>query len=164
MRRLVCFTIVLLSLSSGLAAAEPAKPDAAEDFRYSPNWPEPPDTGSLVMRLGFATVTTLGLCVATLVIGRRWLQRPTSASGSRKLHIEESVVLNNRATLFLVKVGDSHLVAGTDAGGLRSLIVLPTAFQEVLDQQLEAPQTADAAAIGAAAAPSPLVSLTARAA
>jgi flagellar biogenesis protein FliO len=53
------------------------------------------------------------------------------------LQIEESVVLGHRATLFLVKIGECHLVAGTDAGGLKSLIVLPTTFAEALDQQIE---------------------------
>lgn len=141
MRRWFCFAVVLLSLSSGLCAAEPAKPEAAEDFSYSPNWPAPPDTSGMLLRLGFGTVTTLGLCVATLVFGKRWLQRSENKTTSRKLQIEESVVLGNRATLYLVKVGESHLVAGTDAGGLKSLIVLPTAFQEVFDQQVEAGQS-----------------------
>lgn len=108
------------------------------DFSYSPNWPEPPDTSGMLLRLAFGTVVTLGLCVATLLAGRRWLQRPGDPSSAKKLQIEESVVLGHRATLFLVKVGDTHLVAGTDATGLKSLLVLPTSFTDVLDQQVEA--------------------------
>ncbi|MCX7418286.1 MAG: flagellar biosynthetic protein FliO [Planctomycetia bacterium] len=115
--------------------------ESGVDFSYSPNWPEPPDTSGLLLRLALGTVATLGLCVATLVVGRRWLQRPNDPNSTKKLQIEESVVLGHRATLFLIKVGDTHLVAGTDANGLKSLIVLPTSFAEVLDQQVEATET-----------------------
>lgn len=146
MRRMLLLWLLLLTVTGSLLAADvtPAATDsttgsrdAEADFSYSPNWPEPPDTSGMLLRLGFGTVVTLGLCVATLVLGRRWLQRPTTNSTSRKLVIEESVVLGHRATLFLVKIGENHLVAGTDAGGLKSLIVLPTTFAEVLDQQAE---------------------------
>ncbi len=151
MRRTLLFWLLLLTVVGPLPAAEtpsrtadnPAvESDEGADFSYSPNWPQPPDTSGMLLRLGFGTIATLGLCVATLVLGRRWLQRPTAATTSRKLQIEESVVLGHRATLFLVKVGECHLVAGTDAGGLKSLIVLPTTFAEVLDQQVEATDSA----------------------
>ncbi len=146
MRRILLFWLLLLTVVGPLPAAEtPSRTvanvatsnDEGVDFSYSPNWPQPPDTSGMLLRLGFGTFATLGLCVATLVLGRRWLQRPASHITSRKLQIEESVVLGHRATLFLVKVGESHLVAGTDAGGLKSLIVLPTTFAEILDQQVE---------------------------
>ena len=147
MRRTLLFWLLLLTMTGSLSAADivssgaensPVTRESGTDFSYSPIWPEPPDTSGMLLRLGFGTVVTLGLCVATLVFGRRWLQRPAANSTSRKLQIEESLVLGHRATLFLVKVGDSHLVAGTDASGLKSLIVLPTAFHEVLDQQFDA--------------------------
>lgn len=146
MRRTLLFWLLLLTIVGPLPAADTpsrtaenaaASSDEGVDFSYSPNWPQPPDTSGMLLRLGFGTIATLGLCVATLVLGRRWLQRPAAHITSRKLQIEESVVLGHRATLFLVKIGECHLVAGTDAGGLKSLIVLPTAFAEVLDQQVE---------------------------
>lgn len=120
------------------AKADTDKPGEANvDFSYSPNWPEPPNTNGMLLRLGFGTVVTLGLCAGTLILGRRWLQRPTVGDSTRQLQIEESLVLGHRAMLFLVKVGETQLIAGTDAGGLKSLIVLPTPFHEVLDQQVE---------------------------
>lgn len=147
MRRILLFWLLLLTIVGPLPAADvpsriadhaASSNDEDADFSYSPNWPQPPDTSGMLLRLGFGTIATLGLCVATLVLGRRWLQRPTAATTSRKLQIEESVVLGHRVTLFLVKAGECHLVAGTDAGGLKSLVVLPTTFAEVLDQQVEA--------------------------
>lgn len=151
MRCTAIFGMLVLMLTSTLVDAADVPSHKAEeiapnktavreegvDFSYSPNWPEPPDTSGMLLRLAFGTFATLGLCVATLVVGRRWLQRPTDPSSTKKLQIEESVVLGHRATLFLIKVGDTHLVAGTDAGGLKSLIVLPTTFADVLDQQVE---------------------------
>jgi flagellar biogenesis protein FliO len=137
--------------SAGVAGAAPkdnaSTRESGVDFSYSPNWPEPPDTSGLLLRLVFGTVATLGLCAGTLVVGRRWLQRPTDGKSPKKLQIEESVVLGHRATLFLVKVGETHLVAGTDAGGLKSLIVLPTSFAEVLDQQSEAVESSSTSSV-----------------
>ena len=149
MRHLLLLMTVslLLSAASALPAAEarsrPADAEestASADFEYSPNWPEPPDTTGMLLRLGFGTVVTIGLCVGTMIFGRRWMQRLPAGGSARKLQIEESVTLGNRAVLYLVKIGETHLVAGTDAGGLKSLLVLPTAFQEVLDQQIEPTQ------------------------
>ena len=145
MRRVLCFGLLLLALSNSSAgAADKTTREADSEFSYSPNWPEPPDTSGMLLRLAFGTVATLGLCAATLVFGRRWLQRPAASGSAQKMQIVGSVVLGHRATLFLVKVGDSHLVAGADAGGLKSLLVLPTMFQEVLDQQVEAADIAPA--------------------
>lgn len=149
MRQLVSVLTVslLLAAASMLPAAEARSRSAdaevstaSSDFEYSPNWPEPPDTTGMLLRLGFGTVVTIGLCVGTMIFGRRWMQRLPAGGGARKLQVEESVTLGNRAVLYLVKIGETHLVAGTDAGGLKSLLVLPTAFQEVLDQQMEPAQ------------------------
>lgn len=142
MQRAFGLGVLLLAMAGSLSAAETSTREAGADFSYSPNWPEPPDTSGMLLRLGFGTVVTLGLCVTTLVLGRRWLQRPMVNVTSNKLQIEETIVLGQRATLFLVKVGDSHLVAGTDATGLKSLIALPAAFHEVLEQQVEATEEA----------------------
>ena len=151
MRQSLLICLLLLTATHSLSAADarpreevPAStaPATSDEMTYSPNWPEPPDTSGMLMRLGFGTVVTLALCIATLVLGRRWIQKQTPQSASRKLQIEESIVLGHRATLFLIKVGDSHLVAGTDAGGLKSLIVLPAAFQEVLDRHVDAAEPA----------------------
>ena len=57
------------------------------------------------------------------------------------MHIEGTVSLGNRAVLYLVKVGDTQLVAGTDAAGLKSLIALPASFREAIDEQMAADET-----------------------
>jgi hypothetical protein len=104
---------------------------------YSPKWPEPPNTGALLLRLAIGTVVVLGLCVVTLRFGKPWLQRlqnqvPTGTA----ITVEGSVTLGNRAVLYLVRIGDVRVVAGTDFGGLKSVVALSPSFKEVLDQQI----------------------------
>lgn len=125
-------------------AADPQSADApaaatseTDSLAYSPQWPEPPNTGAMLLRLGLGTAFVLVLCVGSLVLGKPWLQRLQGAKvGNQALQIEGSVTLGNRAMLYLVKVGDIQLVAGTDAAGLKSLIALPTSFKDVLEGQL----------------------------
>lgn len=107
------------------------------ELTYSPQWPAPPDTGAMLLRLVVGTVVVLGLCVGSLWLGKPWLMRLQSINaGGQVLHVEGSVSLGNRAVLYLVKVGDTQLIAGTDATGLKSLLALPASFKEVLDEQM----------------------------
>lgn len=151
MNRWFSLLIVLLSacalIDSGTVRAEDpvvASPptlaaDSAGDLTYTPQWPEPPNTGAMLLRLGLGTAFVLVLCVGSLWLGKPWLQKfQIKGPGGQTLQIEGSVTLGNRAVLYLVKVGDTQLVAGTDAGGLKSLITLPTSFKEVLDEQIPA--------------------------
>ncbi len=111
-----------------------AKPD---DMSYSPQWPEPPNTGAMLVRLCVGTFVVLGVCVGTLWFGKPWLQRlKVAGAGSPSLFIEGSVGVGNRAMLYLVRVGSTQLVVGTDSTGLKSMIVIPATFKEVLDEQV----------------------------
>ncbi|MBI5757124.1 MAG: flagellar biosynthetic protein FliO, partial [Planctomycetales bacterium] len=135
---------LLLWATSGVRAADgqPRKiqaelSSAKPELTYAPQWPEPPDTGALLLRLGIGTVTVLALCVGTMWFGRRWLKHlPGGVAGCRKLQIEDVLTLGNRAALYLVKVGETQLVVGTDAGGMKSLLALPHQFKEALEEQL----------------------------
>ena len=115
------------------------------ELTYSPQWPAPPDTGAMLLRLVIGTVVVLGLCVGSLWLGKPWLLKLQAGhAGGQVLHIEGSVALGNRAMLYLVKVGDTQLIAGTDATGLKSLLALPASFKEVLDEQLPPAEIASA--------------------
>lgn len=106
------------------------------EMTYKPEWPAPPDTGAMLLRLVIGTVVVLGLCVGSLWFGKPWLMRLqlTNTTG-QLMQIEGTVALGNRAVLYLVKIGDTQLVAGTDATGLKSLIALPASFKDTLDGQ-----------------------------
>jgi len=123
-----------------LASFEETPPPAVapnSELTYSPQWPAPPDTGAMLLRLVIGTVVVLGLCVGALWLGKPWLLKLQSGNvGGQMLHVEGSVALGNRAVLYLVKVGDTQLIAGTDATGLKSLLALPASFKEVLDEQM----------------------------
>ncbi len=120
--------------SSAATSAEPNVLDS--EMTYKPEWPAPPDTGAMLLRLVIGTVVVLGLCVGSLWFGKPWLMRLqlTNTIG-QPMQIEGTVALGNRAVLYLVKIGDTQLVAGTDATGLKSLIALPASFKDTLDGQ-----------------------------
>ncbi len=107
------------------------------ELTYSPQLPEAPNTGAMLMRLGVGTVVVLALCVVSLWFGKPWLRRlKVAGTGTASFYVEGSVSVGNRAMLYLVRVGDTQLVAGTDAGGLKSLIALPQSFKDVLAEQM----------------------------
>ena len=119
------------------SVATTAEPNALDsEMTYKPEWPAPPDTGAMLLRLVIGTVVVLGLCVGSLWFGKPWLMRLqlTNTIG-QPMQIEGTVALGNRAVLYLVKIGDTQLVAGTDATGLKSLIALPASFKDTLDGQ-----------------------------
>ena len=134
----------LLTWTVELRAADSQPAEAAAStseepaLAYSPQWPEPPNTGAMLLRLCLGTAFVLALCVGSLWLGKPWLQKLQAGGGTatQALKIEGSVTLGNRAVLYLVKIGDTQLVAGTDPTGLKSLIALPASFKEVLDEQL----------------------------
>ena len=154
-KRVVVFGLILLgTLATAARAADPkvvkashevavdevpaeAKNSNDGDLAYSPQFPKPPDTGAMILRLLVGTVVVLVLCVGTVWIGKPWLQKlQITGSGTASFHIEGSVAVGNRAMLYLVRVGDTQLIAGTDMTGLKSLIALPASFKDVLDQQV----------------------------
>jgi flagellar biogenesis protein FliO len=133
-------TVLAADPAIQLASIDDAAPQTVapnSELTYSPQWPAPPDTGAMLLRLVIGTVVVLGLCIGSLWLGKPWLQRLQSINtGGQTLQIEGSVALGNRAVLYLVKIGDTQLIAGTDASGLKSLLALPASFNEVLDEQL----------------------------
>lgn len=125
--------IQLASLND--SASQPVAPNS--ELAYAPQWPAPPDTGAMLLRLIIGTAIVLGLCVGSLWLGKPWLMRLQSINtNGQAMLVEGSVSLGNRAVLYLVKVGDTQLIAGTDATGLKSLLALPPSFKEVLDAQM----------------------------
>ena len=130
--------IVRVSNEPGIKPAAEEATELDEDaIAYSPQWPEPPNTGAMLLRLCVGTAAVLGLCVAVLWFGKPWLQKlQVAGTGSSALQVEGSVAVGNRAMLYLVRIGETQLIAGTDVSGLKSLIALPQSFKEVLDEHV----------------------------
>src|SRR5262245_61035184 len=100
-----------------LATAGAANPNG--NLTYTPPaWPEPPDLGSLVLRLAVGTVVVLGLCAAALWVGKRRLrgQVPSGQAGS-PLQLVETLTLGNRCCLALLKAGSSQILVAADGSG-----------------------------------------------
>lgn len=153
-RFLVLASMIFSAMAMSAIAAEPKlintkheevareQPEEVTETRdaapaYSPQWPEPPNAGALLIRLFFGTVMILGLAVGIIWFGKPWLQRlQVGGASNGDLKIEGSIAIGNRAMLYLVRAGETQLVAGTDATGLKSLIALPAAFKDVLDARV----------------------------
>jgi flagellar biogenesis protein FliO len=147
MQRIKCPTFILTIAISALATAAPGEDGSAKLARtgnvatdssggldyQTPAWPEAPDTKAMISRLVTGTISVLGLCVATMLVGKRWWRGgPIKNSGGERLKVLESVSLGNRCTVVLVDVGGQKFLAGTDASGLKSLISVPDSFDHTL--------------------------------
>ena len=111
----------------------------------------------MLTRLGVGTAVVLALCVVTLFAGRRWLKRlPGQADANSRMALVETLPLGNRCVVHLVRVGSQQVLVGLDAGGLKSLVALPDAFEDALAQAQE-PAAAESPPIAAGPALAALV-------
>src|SRR5207249_5097415 len=63
-----------------------------------------------ISRLGVGTAVVLVLCVATLVVCRRWLRQvPGQGGGSVRMALVETLPLGNRCLIHLVRVGKQQI-------------------------------------------------------
>lgn len=104
------------------------------ELEYTPpTWPEPPSAAGLLVRLGVGTAIVLGLSVATLWAGKRWLLGPNRAGvGGAHMQLVESLHLGNRCTLHLIQFASRQVLVGADATGVKSIVPLPDAFEDCL--------------------------------
>lgn len=110
------------------------EPRKGGDLDYAPpTWPEAPSAAGLFVRLGVGTAVVLGLCVATLWGGKRWLLGANRAgAGGAQMQLVETLHLGNRCTLHLVQLASRQVLVGADAAGVKSIVPLPESFDECL--------------------------------
>ncbi len=130
--------VVLPQLAPAEAPAAPSKDESKGkgDLRYTPpTWPEPPSYGAMFLRLGLGTTLVLGLCVATLWGGKRWLAKLAPAPRTTgEMKLVESLPLGNRCALHLVQIASKQILVGADASGIRTVVPLSEAFEAVLNE------------------------------
>ncbi len=137
--------ILLPQMLGGVApppeAAAPAADVQKGSLDYTPpTWPEAPDSRAMLTRLGVGTAVVLVLCVAMLIIGRRWLRRLPGPTGlATRMALVETLPLGGQCRVQLVRVGKQQVLVGLDGGGLKSLLALPEAFDEALTEAEKAP-------------------------
>jgi flagellar biogenesis protein FliO len=148
--------IACVMLSASRAGADPAASvpgaqtritDLRDDYSLPP-WPEPPNTGGLLLRLVLGTVAALALCAGSLWFGRKWLRGNLVATGpGGQLRVLESVSLGNRCFVHLVQAGEARVLAGTDSAGLKALLAVPSPFPDILAARLERSTEGDTPAV-----------------
>lgn len=115
---------------------EKAAPSAGREVNYQqPEWNKGPSLGSLLFKMAFGTVLALGACVGSLWYGRKWLQKAQGVLPLKggELRLIESTRVGGQCFVHLLQVGNQRILAGTDRSGLQSLVPLPEAFGNVLD-------------------------------
>ena len=101
----------------------------------APAMPEVPSVQNMFVRLGVGTPIVLGLCVATMFGIRRWLY-PVAAHGAlpREMRLMETLHLGNRCSLHLVHLNMQPILVGVDSSGIKTVVPLPTPFEDVLTE------------------------------
>ncbi|MFO0966554.1 MAG: flagellar biosynthetic protein FliO [Gemmataceae bacterium] len=136
-------------LAPGAKASDAKKPDGktpddkAPDAKAKtgawsyapPSWPEQPNTGAMFLRLGIGTVVVLAMCVATILLCKRWLGG-TAAASATNTHLKriETLALPQRCWVHLVHVGAHPVLVGGDAKGITTIVPLPESFATTLEQ------------------------------
>lgn len=126
----------LLPSATAMPETTPKTADPQEPWAYNPPaLTEGPDARAMLLRLGMGTVIVVALCIGTLWLGKRWLQvAPTPAAGERQLGVLETLPLNHRCCVYLIRAGSHQLLAGVDGSGLKALVPLVAPFEQALTE------------------------------
>ncbi len=84
--------------------------------------PPGPSPAAMLGRLAAGTVFVLALCAATLPLLRRWVTAVPATSPGADFEVVATLPLAGRCVVRLVRAGDQHLLAATDAAGLQALV------------------------------------------
>lgn len=102
------------------------------------------DFGRLIMQLVVSTVLVLGICVAILIVAKKFRldslfmkkANPTTATPTTNMKLESTLRLGRCNTLHIVEAGGNRLAVGMDATGIKTIVPL----QPVFSQQLQSMQ------------------------
>jgi flagellar biogenesis protein FliO len=99
--------------------------------------PESPDLTASFTRLFVGAGVVLTLCVFTIWLGRRWMM-PKPMPEYTGFQWIDHLQIGPQLTVYLIRVGDQHILAGADAGGIRTMTPLPD--DPGLDEQSSTPE------------------------
>ena len=109
-----------------------AKSASKTDY-VAPSIADMPNPQGMLVRLVSGTMLVLGLSVASIWLMRRWMQSQAPAGlGRREMSLVETLPLGNRCSLHLVHMGKREVLIGVDGAGIKTIVPLPKAFEEVL--------------------------------
>ena len=99
----------------------------------APSLGDMPNPQGMLVRLASGTILVLGLSVASIWLMRRWMQAQAPAGlGQREMRLIESLALGNRCSVHLVHLGKREVLIGVDGAGIKTIVPLSKAFEEVL--------------------------------
>jgi flagellar biogenesis protein FliO len=111
-----------------------ARADTKANYE-APTLADVPNPQGMLVRLLAGTVLVLGLAVASILGMRHWLQRQTPAGlGRREMRLVETLPLGNRCSVHLVHLGKREILIGVDGAGVKAIVPLAKAFEEVLGE------------------------------
>jgi len=117
--------------------AGPAKTSPAGLEYQPPTLPDAPTPAAMLLRLGVGTAAVLGLCVVTLWAGKRWLKPgPPTTPSKGEIQLIETFSLGGRCAVHLLKVGQSQVLVGVDAGGIKSMLGVADFAEELAEQRV----------------------------
>ena len=101
-----------------------------------------PSLGTLLARLACGIIIVSGLIVATVGFLKHRQQQPKKSANSpvREIEILGTLAVG-RGLVYHVKVGNQHMLAGTDAFGFKSLLQLPAPKVEIDTADFDEPPT-----------------------
>ncbi len=123
-----------LAESPPLSAPLSPATEEQSSLEYEPApLPDLPSPNAMFLRLGLGTIFVLILCVVTLWIGKRWI-RPFAAApnANAQLRLLETLPLSGRCAVYLLQAGETKVLAGVDAAGIKALLPLPQEFAGTL--------------------------------
>ena len=115
------------------------------DLAYTPpSVATTPSMSHLVVRLAIMTGVGLAMCVALVwFMRRRWAAAVPQTSGPRRLKQVASLSLDRRASLHLLSIGTRKIVVGSDAAGMKAMVLLPESFANEVNQTGATPRLTD---------------------
>jgi flagellar biogenesis protein FliO len=112
-----------------------AKSKSASEY-IAPSLPDLPSPQAMLARLFIGTVFVLGLSVVSLWGVRRWMQTNAPANSTpREMRLIETLQLGNRCSVHLVCLGKREILIGVDGAGIKTLVPLASAFEDVLAEE-----------------------------
>ncbi len=123
-----------LAESAPLSAPLAPATEEQSSLEYAPPpLPDLPSPHAMFLRLGLGTIFVLILCVVTLWIGKRWIRPFASApNANAQLRLLETLPLSGRCSVYLLQAGETKVLAGVDAAGIKALLPLPQEFAGAL--------------------------------
>ncbi|MEM7312103.1 MAG: hypothetical protein AAF497_03020 [Planctomycetota bacterium] len=99
-------------------------------------YPDPfDDIQGLLFKFAIATSVVLVACVASLQIAAAYGK--SRGGQSNELEVCDSLAISRESGVKLIRIGSERIVVGHDRQGLRSMVLLPARFDQILAKEQE---------------------------